>query len=46
VGARQNDDADGARSVAVSPGGGRVLVTGSSASPGGSQDFAAIAYRG
>jgi len=36
---------DGARSVAVSPGG-RVLVTGSGASLGGSQDFAVIAYRG
>jgi DNA-binding beta-propeller fold protein YncE len=39
---------DGARSVAVSPGGGRVFVTGTSAGPGpsGSQDFATIAYRG
>jgi hypothetical protein len=37
---------DGARAIAVSPGGGRVFVTGASAGPGGSQDFATIAYRG
>ena len=37
---------DGARAIAVSPGGGRVFVTGSSVGPGGSQDFATIAYRG
>jgi hypothetical protein len=37
---------DGARSVAVSPGGRRVFVTGASAGPASSQDFATIAYRG
>jgi DNA-binding beta-propeller fold protein YncE len=36
---------DGARAIAVSPGGGRVYVTGTSAGPGGSQDFVTIAYR-
>jgi hypothetical protein len=36
---------DGARALAVSPGG-RVFVTGTSAGPSGSQDFATIAYRG
>jgi hypothetical protein len=37
---------DGARSVAVSPGGGRVFITGAGASTAGGQDLTTIAYRG